>query len=93
MVNILNKDEAVIITVIPENKEEQELLKYVRDFEYKKKTNQSEYDYWTIKPKEKNKQMTLDDYADGFVPVTEDDEVPFVETSQGINPKGEKIVW
>lgn len=76
MVNIINKDEATIITIIPEDKDEEKLLRQIRDFQSQKEHKQSAYDYWTIKPKAQ-KQISLDDFASGFSPVEEDN--PFAK--------------
>ena len=74
MVEVLQKDEGYIVTIIPENKDEIKLLESILNFNKKKMTRQEEYDYWTIKPQKKveQEQMSLN-----FRPV--DNECPFLE--------------
>lgn len=71
MVQSFEKDGYFVYTIKPETKEEKEMLAILQKMDIKR---QQEIDYW--KTPKVYKQQTLD-LDSGFVPVTDESEVPF----------------
>ena len=77
MVDTVCKDGATIITIIPENKEEERLLRQINDYKTKQTSGgMSPAEYWAIKPNVV--QTSISD----FVPAPQDWDNPF-ETKKG----------